>query len=353
MGFFNDPTGERWNAKKWGNFILYLVFLSVSVWASGESIARSFDLPILVCYVFAFVMSAGAAFGLMLIHRSITSNEDGKLVKALFGTFLFLFLWGASFLSNTHNFYYVGAMENIRNNELTGLKNNLELIESKGVNSFRQAREEFRAKVESEIENMKNQITNLGDPGRGEKTEKIIIRIEKLLGEELTELNPPGNDLRGLRLYADQYATMIRKILEKKLASIDKDIEIIQQNIKTPEYSNVLQELNVVIEKDPRPTDEVRKILRKGYAYYNKLYEYIEDLFRSPFLKERSSSTLNLQPLPETPESIDLEHIANSWKRIFAGNYDASRFWIAVIFALVIDLASFGIWYYGILNTED
>ncbi|MGF1533690.1 MAG: hypothetical protein ACFCUI_08295 [Bernardetiaceae bacterium] len=324
----------------------------MSIWASGESIARSFALPKFVCYVFAFVMVAGAAFGLTLIKRGLGRGDDGYVFKIIFGLGAFLFLWMTSLLSNTHNFYYVGAVDNIRNNELRGIKNRLELIDSKGINAFERAREEFRSQVEAEIENFKNQITNLGDPGRGPKAEKIIIRIERLLETELTELNPPGSGLPALRKYADQYADLIRGILNAKLENIDKNIKALKENINTPEYQRNLESIQMMIDAEPRPEPALKKVLRDGYALFNKLFEYIEDIFRSPFLKERTNAELTLEPLPSTPESIDLEHIANSWSRILSGQYDQSRFWIALIFALVIDIASFVIWYYGVLTKE-
>lgn len=336
-----------------GPAAIYLVLLVVSVWASGESFARSIDFPRLVCYVFGFILSAGAAFGLTLVNSYYKPGYNRIASRLFAGLGIFLVLWLISLLSNTHNLYYVGAAENIRENELRNVKSRLELVKTKGVVIFTNRRETFEAKVESEITNLKNQIMNVGDPGRGPKTEAIINRLEQQLGTEITDLTPPSNDMAALRKYSTQYANLIRGILDKKLNAIDENIKELEKNINTPEYGEMLNRLEqtIAIPKGTRDVEKTKHLLRDAYALYNKLIEYVEDLTDKPFLA--GTDKIELQPLPETPESIDIEHIANSWKRVFRGDFELSRFVFALFIAFGIDLAAYIIWYFGVLPRSE
>lgn len=49
MGFFGTSLDERWTTERKIYLLLYAIFFAASVWASGESLARSTDLPKVFC----------------------------------------------------------------------------------------------------------------------------------------------------------------------------------------------------------------------------------------------------------------------------------------------------------------
>jgi hypothetical protein len=353
MSRFTNPMEKGLSSKQILTLILYLIFLAASVWACGESLARSYELPKTICYIIGLSAMLGASFCLSMIHKSISPGYlNNRTWWLIIGTIGFLFFWFVSFVSNTHNIYLVGMIDETRQEELRNVRNQLELIKDKSITEFYGAEEKFKAEIEVEIENMKYEIQNEGNLGHGSKTDSIMVRIEKLIGSEVDKLDPTSNSRIDLRDHADQQASKIRKQAEIKLSEISAIINELERFIKQDKYKNTMLDLEATIDNYSQLDEaKIKSTLRNSYSYYNKCYEYIGQLYENPLLKGRANLVIN--PLPTVPESIELERISWSWKQFIKGNYEKFNFFLAIIWALIIDIACFILFYFGVLPSDN
>ena len=185
--------------------LLYSVFLTTSVWATGESIARTTSLPKIFCYIVALAFLAGASFCLAIIHRSLSSGYvRARGLLLVIGLIGFLFLWLISFTSNAHNFYFVSSIDTLRRSEVGEVLDRLTVIGPKTTIAAHTAKEDMKGEIEAIIEKMKSEIFNPGNPGAGPDTEKVLAEIEEILQREVQRLDvPPRRDLAALRKYPD------------------------------------------------------------------------------------------------------------------------------------------------------
>ena len=85
---------------------------------------------------------------------------------------------------------------------------------------------------------------------------------------------------------------------------------------------------------------------------YEKSEEYIDQLYSEPLIQQ--NSTLSIERLPEVPVSIELQDIAYSWGELFKrGSVDVTRFWWAIFISLLLELACFLFWFFGVLPEEE
>ncbi len=353
MQIFTNPLEKPLSRKQIFSALLFALFLGASVWATGESIARSVALPKFFTYIIGFAAMAAASFCLSMIHKSISDSYVNKRIQLLIiGLIGWLFFWSGSFTSNTHNIYFLMVVDEMRQEELRNIKNELQLIKDKSVAAFDIAKGRYASAIENNIENMKYEIINEGQLGHGPKTDSILAVISNLLGSEVTRLDPRSNSRADLQSHARQMATKIREMKQHKLREIDDRIKNLKKFIEKPQYQYILLQLDTAINNyDHEPMDDIKMILRNSYSHYNQCFDYLQQLFEDEFLKE--NSRLQLNNLPKTPESVELENIARSWQQFLKGNFDSWHFYLAIIWALIIDLACFILYFFGVLPNED
>lgn len=332
---------------------LYLVFLGASVWATAESIARTVSLPNVFCYIISIAFLSGASFCLALVKKSLSPDYVRARVPLLvIGLIGFFFLWLISFTSNSHSFYFVSTVDDIRRSEVGDVLDKLRLIQSKASFAVETAKDALRAEVESKIKNMKSEILNPGDPGSGIETERIIVEIENLLESEIQSLDRPSGGLPGLKRYADAMASQIREILEVKLAEIDRSAARVNEYVSSSDFSDaqlrLAEALKVVSSRnDP---DRIKELLRSTFELYNRGVDFITQAFEKPLL---SKYIPTVEKLPEVPRSIRLENIAAAWKDFLGGHFEPYKFWLSVLWSIALDLAAFILFYFGILAKPD
>lgn len=353
MGLFSsDSMNEELSGKQRGYFILYLAFMGVSVWATGDSIARTTHMFPVYCYAFGFIVLSAASFCLNLIKKS-RGNEyvPNRSFLLIFGILGFLFFWLISLTSNTHNFYYLMTIEKLQQKELNDVKNQLELIKKKGIASFEAGKANFETKVGNKVHQMKEEILNKGNVGHGSATDSIILDIEKMLGVNIQRLDVPGGT-GGLSIYANEMARNIREATRKRLGVIDEKIKQLDQFIKNEKFDgelNILEKSRTNYPKEK--TEDVRMVLRNAYAFYDKCYQFVQTLFKDRFL--RANTQLSVVKLPSVPKSLVYENIDETWKDFLTGNFDRSRFFLALIWAISVDFACFLLFYFGVLPPNE
>ena len=74
--FAGNPLERGWDKSQYLSFILYVIFLCISVWATGESIYRSIGLHKYFSYSLGLVALLGASFCLGLIKRFFSGERE-------------------------------------------------------------------------------------------------------------------------------------------------------------------------------------------------------------------------------------------------------------------------------------
>jgi hypothetical protein len=101
------------------------------------------------------------------------------------------------------------------------------------------------SQIENERNNLRTQITDMHNPGLGKKAKDHLKRIEALLGQDITSLQPPktGSSANEFQMYADNLDDLIRKIIDTKFQKDeDKYSKIIAEiNTKHKLYSDNIQ----------------------------------------------------------------------------------------------------------------
>jgi hypothetical protein len=325
---------------------LYIIFLLASVWATGESLARSTNLPIFFCYIVGLSALAGASFCLSLFKTGNISNQRVGLIG-------FFFLWSVTFVSNTHNLYFVGTIDRLQKEELDRVNKALESVKNNTQVSIEAAKGAFNEKISQEVQNMKSEILNPGDIGDGVETQTIIARIEHLLNGPVGLTDPPSNDAQGLKIHAENMAQKIFRIRDEKLASVDNQIKTLSNVLEGDKYKKVKSEIETTIDRyEDMNYKETAKAIRSGYAFYSECYTLANHIFsKLPFLKEHTN--IELEVLPSVPESLELQNVSNSWKRFLNGEADMVYFALSILWALTLEVACFILFYYGVLPPKE
>ncbi len=276
MGFFGTSLDERWTTERKIYLLLYAIFFAASVWASGESLARSTDLPKVFCYILAFGVLALASLCLKLVKTSVSRGYvSARSIKLLFGILVFIIAWLAILSANTHNIYYVMTIDKQRQQELRNVKNQLELVEDKSISSFNSAKTKHSNDVEKEIENLKGELLNPNNKGYGEETDKIVTRIGNKVGSNINLPTKPPTDRVGLRKYADDLAEKIREMEKRKLQTVDEKISQLNTFLHQEEYQNTKKNLEDSIANfDAKSSKQITQTLRNSFSTYKKTQEY-------------------------------------------------------------------------------
>jgi hypothetical protein len=353
MGLFNNPMEAPWSFKKKSSLLFWLIFTSGSVYCAEESLYTTTNLPKFVCYIMGLAIISTATFCLYLI-RNATSDGfvQGRKVKLVLGIIFFPIFWFFIVAANTHYIFFQMSVEKMRLKELTVVNNNFDLAKNKFFSEIDSLNRNYDLQVENEISNLISEITNPGNPGHDKETDKILIRIGELTGGNVVlESRPPSpNNRDALREYANRNADKIRKIKEKNLqiciTSKDKVSQILDEN------KNVRNELNETISNFEKTSEgEKKNALRRSYDLYDKVYKLISDIL-IPVHSETLKVDIASYKLPSIAPSIDIEDISSAWKFFFKGLYSAKFFW-SIVLAMIIDIASFMFWYFGVLSKEE
>ena len=288
--FAGNPLERGWDKSQYLSFILYVIFLCISVWATGESIYRSIGLHKYFSYSLGLVALLGASFCLGLIKRFFSGErEDNRGLLVVCGFVGFVLFWLITFTSNTHNFYYMMTIDEQRKKDYNEVIKQLELGKINPINVFDNAEERYKEKIDAEIINMKREILNNGDPGSGAKTDSIIARIEGVMGNvTINKLKPINNSKRELIRHADIMAEQIREIEMSRIDDYRKSVkQKIIDYVGNPLYKSKLDELTQCVNNiNDLDENTLNYSLSKGYSAYSKYYGFLEQLFKNPFLKD-------------------------------------------------------------------
>jgi len=358
--FISETTGRvRWQILF---FILYSLIAITSIWLTGNSLDRSFGrgntiMTSILSYVLAFGIFAAASGALAMIKKGLDINSiiEKRTVYTIFGFILFIFIWFlGGITTNTHSYFFYQNINEIQQNELQDMSNKLQLLVPVSEAGVDEIKINYKNDIEAEIENLKTEILNYGKPGHGPKTDSILVRIERLLGQEIDDLDPPGTDRTSLNRYAGQLADKIRVITDLKLSEIDAkfgkiksfffDIDNYSQTSNNEEIIEIITDLEFAHKNYTFGNyEENNIILEKAYNKYTLMYDFIITQFPEDFIAERTN--IQLKPIDDTPLSVQYEKIITSWTQFLKNENNNSRFLWALAFAILTDILAFFFWW--------
>jgi len=138
----------------------------------------------------------------------------------------FLLVWGISLVTNTHQFYLKGSLEEIRIAELTNAKNQISGLRDNAVIPASNFIKEFETKGQSLIKGLGQQIRNEGRPGCGDKCKNQIKKLEDFLDTRISIV-----DASNASKLAKAQCKNVEQLLNNRLKSYE-DIEEITDNYK-------------------------------------------------------------------------------------------------------------------------
>ena len=337
------------NSQKIG-LILYLVLSLISIWATSESLQMTFDINPVIAYLTAGAVIACIGAMLSIIKASV---QNKNLVALILAFIAFVFLWLIVLTTNTHNFYLKGSLKAIQENELKTLKNEFGSLNTTASSIVDKNNVEFVSKVSNLINNYKNEVINPKNPGHKEVAEKLKLDVEKAMpGSSFTI--PSGNfstpnDIRKLAtlmgtLMKDEMDRRVERSneLKNELNSITSDKSIAQAS---KEIDGALRNFY------DATTDDNRKVISNTATTFNGIREQILKKLSTVY----GDVNLSIAPnIPQTPKSIDLEHISNSYKYLkTSGNLFNSEIVFAFMIAFFLDLGAIIIFYFMVLKNEE
>lgn len=341
MGLFYDPIeGPPSNKQKLG-IILYAVLALISIWATGESLSKTFDFPIWISYLVGLAVVLIMAAMLSIIKNAI---EERNLVPLFVGLISFFIVWGISLTTNTHNFYLKGSLKDIQEEELEFIKTELEGIKVNSFSIVNEATNVYRLEVSNKINNYKNEVTNNNNPGHGPVADSLKRIVEKSMPG--TQFPIPSrthfNTIRQRIDFADKMGTKMMTELNTRIASMDQKKQEIDSLISTNQYQDILNE--VIQQRFSVFNSSVlenRNVIAKSYSFYNSLKDKVNRILELP------------DPTFETPGSIQLEHISKTYGYVKNQNgFRTAEFLFSFMIALGVDIGAFAIFYFMILKKD-
>ena len=192
-------------------FLPLLVFMGISFYQTALGFED------LLGTTLAWAFSAGIV--LIMIYLTVHIGQRRIDSEGIIGYVLFYILCFAfSFAGNFNAVYTQYQTEQLYRDELSKHKiqlDNLMASSTRALNNFNPEIEERRIKVQNLTEQLVLQITDPARPGLGERAREILVEIESVLGERLTEFGGTPQQL------AENYRKNIENIAENQFNAGD------------------------------------------------------------------------------------------------------------------------------------
>ncbi len=361
---FRNEYREPMTPSKWIGLICYLIVAGVSGWATAESLDASFMIiPTLVAYLMGFAIVA--ILGLTLSYiRNILKERDSILRKLLFPVVFFIGLWTFSLATNSHKFFMALKGEDIRKNGLVVAENTLKIFTSTMEAIPKDQVEGYRIYTSKLISNYRKEVANPKNCGHGKVADSLKGIVERTMGTTFPVLSGYNKNPKGCRELADAMSADMHAYLDKQVSSMmDKLQELKNCNDETQRLA-ILENLKGLNSYTTDFWDNTYKeSITEAHQYYNQVFKCYNEGLLGSFnrLSEIDSAfgIAQLEPELELPvPSIRLEKISElaryvrNYPKQEPGTYMNSLY-LAILLALVFDLASFITLYYFVLKTED
>jgi hypothetical protein len=343
---------EQKKLYKIGALIGFILLMLYSNWATVESLHMKFpEFPKLVFWPLSIIFFVCASLGTAKIIESLDRDRrvTGRVGKLILGIVVTLFFWIIFIIStNTHTFFYERVIKNETIQELTNVKNIMEMLSTQGVDVIQNDEIKLKKDFEDLLLNYKKEVTQLNDPSHGPKAELILIDIEKLLSSHIQRLRAPKRkNTYSLGQYITDMESLMRGLLAIKLKEFkDKTTNMANQghiiNINKCKNSLILELAKM--NTRTKPNDTTKKVLTESLDLIKK--------YDPSKLKGYSINKKSIQESDITPKIIDLEDVFAVWRNFFNGKYANKGFSFMILMSMLIDLAGFYLFSYAFKNED-
>ena len=352
MGIFYDPIDGPPSQKQLLGIILYSILAVISIWATGESLSLTFDFPVWISYL------VGAAIVLiMAAMMSIVKNglEERNLEPLIVGLITFFVVWTISLGTNTHNFYLKGSLKDIQEEELKSIQTELEGIKSQSESLVNIASSKLRSKISNSINNYKKEVTNEKNPGHGPKADSLKLIVERLLPGEQFKI--PSGNWYGTQKDRIKLASLMGGQMTQSMDNMINSLEVKNEDVKdllaTKNFDQVSDEISIHLSTFfDKSIGENRSIISEKWQFYNVMVDQVKNILSGTVIPKEDLVIRN-EDIPETPGSIDLEHISNTYDYVKSKEgFATSEFLWSFLIALGVDLGAFAIFYFMVLKRD-
>lgn len=228
-----------------------LVFMGISLYQTAKGFTDLLGSELALAFSIALTM---LMYGLTVAIG--TRRINGLSTLGIVVVYFFCFLF--SFSGNFNSVYSIYQEEQLYRDELLKHKqqlNNLVSAANKALDNFSPEIDLTRRRVESLTEQLVSQITDPTNPGYGERTEQIMIEIEKLLDEKITRFGGKSKANTNWTAIAQLYKDNIFRIVKRKITSNDyQKVENIRQDMLQK-----AQQLEQLIESTLKSAESVKE----------------------------------------------------------------------------------------------
>ncbi len=349
------------NKQKKLAIIIYLILCCISIYATAESIASSFiKIPILYAYIITIGIFGCISYMLIFIKDGFNERNFLKIIASIF---LFFIGWIVILSTNTHKFFTLLKLDDIRNEEISKAANSLENMYQIPTSIGNKVIIDFDSEANNLITKFYDEMTNDERPCFAEEASKIKSKVDKIL-KTSTDINRflkrYPKTRTGCRSAANEIIKDMQSTLtSKKAAMATKLNEILKcgDKIKITEIIQVLKECKEL--RNPNTDSECRNYLDLAHQNYQQIYECTNNiLINNLGIEKNKIPSMELEiPVP----SIHLEKISALLPYVFRKDKDGiatnerhkSSFWLCFVLAILIDLGAFMILYNKILINEE
>lgn len=326
----------------------FLIFASVSCWATAESLHLLLSTwPLFMCWAVTIGFFIIASLGTKMIVDSLNQNIylDMRGWRLLFGISLVIIFWlGFSMPTNTHTFFYRKVIDSKVSQDISLTQGYLNDIIN-NVNNKNQAKlkiDNLNNSTNHLLADLQGEIENDANPGFGPKAKKILRDFAELLGVEKVEpLSYKGLTKQDRDRLVDAYRHKIFLLRDTRIAMI-KDV------INSPNKKNIaeakrdeenLSRVKSYIDNGTIDLNESRDIkgvcdkLNMGYNTISKNRDFVN--FRT---KEDETTYTANHPVTKVDRMISVFDV---WGDYMKGEYDGHGFIYWIILSMLVDIAAF------------
>ena len=344
---FNEQSMER-NYLKLIWILGFLVFASVSCWATAESLHLLLSTwPLIMCWAVTIGFFIIASLGTKMIVDSLNQNVylDKRGWRLLFGLSLVVIFWlGFSMPTNTHTFFYRKVIDSKVSQDISLTQGYLNDIVN-NVNNKNQAKlkkDKLNSDVDILLGELEAEIKNEANPGFGPKSKEILRKFASLLDvakvEPLTYIGLSKQDREKL---VDAYRNKIMILRDSKTATIEAGIiSPNKKNIAEAKRDEEnLSRVKTYIDNGTIDLNESRDIkgvcdkLNMGYNTISKNRDFVN--FRT---KEDEKTYTANHPVTKVDRMISVFDV---WGDYMKGEYDGHGFIYWIILSMLVDIAAF------------
>ncbi len=337
------------NYKKLLFLVAYIVFASVSCWATAESLHMLLpSWPLVFCYAVTIGFFIIASIGTKLIADSFNSNvyvhnRGGKLAAGILIVAVFWLI--CSLPTNTHTFFYRSVASDVANDDISTTKGYLgQLVSNTTIEEqILKQQTTFDNEVKIKLAELEAEIMNDVNPGFGPKSKQILSDFAVLLNVPTVEpLSYKSTSEQQRKKLVGEYRKKIYALAEVRKDNIrssmmavntkqfQKEALVSRKNIE--EAENVLTK-DISAINDIKFAHDLNHRLNNGYSTISNYEKFI--VFKSHTDKERYTSASPVTKVKRLMSVFDV------WGDFIKGNYKGHGFIFWILISLLVDVAAF------------